>query len=249
MAKQSFDALVDIYDALIDWTARLRYETPLLRHLVDQVTGDRVLDAACGTGRHAELLSSWGMQVEAADLSGPMLQRGRERVGENSPIHWVQRSYTEPSEQGLSFDLILCIGNSLALAPNSATAKSALRCLTGQLRPGGLLLLQVHNTQRFEDQKCTWQKCKHIQLEGRSVVVIKGIHRSSADASVELVAIDPDGPEIIASHSAPLLSLDETRLSEMARAAGAGTVSTYGNFERAPFDPHHSTDLILVLSR
>jgi len=247
MSQTAFDQLVDVYDAMVDWPSRLQYETPLLRYLVDSVPVRNVLDAACGTGRHAEWLLSWGLSVEAADVSGPMLDAGRRRVGPHAGIEWVQRSYDQPNDRGLRFDLILCIGNSLALAPDRTSAAAALRCMLAQLRPGGAFLMQVLNVQRLQQDVCTWQKCKTIDLDHRRLIVLKGVRRSTENASVEVVVVDPTVPTIVASHATPLLAFQPDELSDIVRDAGATDVTTYGNFDRQPFAPDQSPDLILVV--
>ncbi|MGI8748938.1 MAG: class I SAM-dependent methyltransferase [Thermoleophilaceae bacterium] len=55
-------------------------EEPVVRGLLDDVPAGPVLDAACGTGRHAAYLLEGGREVVGVDSSPEMLERARARV-------------------------------------------------------------------------------------------------------------------------------------------------------------------------
>ncbi len=55
-------------------------EQPIVREMVDALRPGLALDAACGTGRHAEYLASIGHQVIGVDSSPAMVERARAKV-------------------------------------------------------------------------------------------------------------------------------------------------------------------------
>ena len=55
-------------------------EEPIVRGLLDELPSGRVLDAACGTGRHAAHLAAAGYRVVGVDASEAMLARARRRL-------------------------------------------------------------------------------------------------------------------------------------------------------------------------
>ncbi len=55
-------------------------EEPVVRSLLDDLPPGPVLDAACGTGRHAAYLLERGREVVGVDLSPEMLERARARL-------------------------------------------------------------------------------------------------------------------------------------------------------------------------
>lgn len=57
-------------------------EEPIVRGLLDDLPSGRVLDAACGTGRHAIYLAGAGRQVVGVDASGAMLAYARRQLPE-----------------------------------------------------------------------------------------------------------------------------------------------------------------------
>lgn len=60
--------------------ATVALEQPVVRGLLDELPYGAVLDAACGTGRHAEYLAGAGREVIGVDASEAMLARAREKL-------------------------------------------------------------------------------------------------------------------------------------------------------------------------
>lgn len=117
MFKSAFDNLIDFYEAMIDWPKRLANEEPFYRHWFDKTGVRRVVDVACGTGRHVAMFQQWGLCVEGSDLSQPMIAYARSHHGESDRLRFVVRSFDQPIEPPESFDAAICMGNSLALRP------------------------------------------------------------------------------------------------------------------------------------
>ena len=69
MSNSSFDDLTDLYETMIDWPKRLANEAPFFRRPFEQTKVARVADVACGTGRHADMFRSWGLEVHGLDIS------------------------------------------------------------------------------------------------------------------------------------------------------------------------------------
>ena len=80
-------------------------EEPVFREIVGALTPGVALDAACGTGRHAELLSAMGWDVIGVDATAAMLDRARAKV----PAATFRTGALEalPIETG-SVDLVVC---------------------------------------------------------------------------------------------------------------------------------------------
>ncbi|NYH92075.1 methyltransferase domain-containing protein [Actinopolymorpha rutila] len=109
-------------------------EEPVVRPLLDALKLGRVLDAACGTGRHAQYLAELGHEVVGVDSSPEMLDRagikvpgGDFRAGEIDRLPF-------PDE---SFDSLVC---ALALT-YQPRLDPTLAEFARVLRPGGQLIL------------------------------------------------------------------------------------------------------------
>jgi glycine/sarcosine N-methyltransferase len=250
MPAEMFQDLADVYDALLDWPKRLANEEPFFGQLFQRAGVHRVLDAACGTGRHAAWFHSWGCAVEGADLSAGMIERCRRQFGTSDALRWVVRSFDQPVAAAEPFDAVICVGNSLSLAPEPSAVSRALGAMLAALRTGGVCVLQVLNLWHLPDGPCVWQKCKWVTLGGREHLLIKGVHRTGATGYVDLidVLLEPAGatPRY---DSTVLLGLEAGDLARAAREAGAKDVTCYGNYQRGAYQREQSQDLLLVIEK
>ena len=78
-----FDSLSLVYDQSINWDARLRRELPFFLDALSESGGSRVLDMACGSGRHSVALALEGADVVGFDNSTGMIQAAKELAAEN----------------------------------------------------------------------------------------------------------------------------------------------------------------------
>ncbi|WP_191089751.1 class I SAM-dependent methyltransferase [Nesterenkonia ebinurensis] len=75
------------------------YDHPAVLGLLDDISGLRILDAACGTGLYARELLDRGASVTGFDLSQKMLDIAHHRLGHevelrrhdlNNPLDWAE---------------------------------------------------------------------------------------------------------------------------------------------------------------
>jgi SAM-dependent methyltransferase len=111
-------------------------EEPAVRAVLDRRPPGRVLDAACGTGRHGEYLARSGHEIVGVDCTHEMLVRARSRPGR--PVLAEGDLRALPFVDG-RFDLVVC---GLALA-HIAALDGAVAELARVLAPGGHLVVSV----------------------------------------------------------------------------------------------------------
>jgi SAM-dependent methyltransferase len=252
MSSPHFDDLTDAYEAMIDWPRRLAHETPFYRWLFDRVDAKRLLDAACGTGHHVALFHSWGLALEGADLSPAMVNRCRARHGESDNLRWAIRGYDQPVPAAGSFDVVICTGNSLALAADTEIVAAAVREMLTAVRSGGALLIHLLNFWRLPDGEPMWQKCRRAPLPQGDSLIIKGVHRCGSRGYVHmlvtLLTTEAGSNPTLRSEAVPFLGLSEVDLEGLARTAGASAVELYGGYDRRSYHRTESPDLILLAS-
>ncbi|MBN1442698.1 MAG: class I SAM-dependent methyltransferase [Planctomycetes bacterium] len=244
-----FENAPSLYDDVIDWESRLQREEPALRELFAETGARRVLDAACGSGRHAAMFRSWGLEVEGADISGKMIDRCRELWGESQELRWAVRSFEEPLPRPGAFDVVLCLGNSLALASGAAGVRRAVAEMARGLRPGGILLAQVANLWRLPEGPTLWQSCRRSQRDGRERILIKGMHRAGDRGWIDLVELTLGESGVEGRFDTPsFLTIDP---DDLLRAAGSDgdEARILGSLHGDPYDRESSPDIVLRLRR
>lgn len=143
MADVPYDTLADVYDWLVP-DAVLTPQGSAAAFEAHVAPGARVLDCACGTGALAVGLALRGHAVVATDASPGMVRR-TERLAAEHGVHVDSSACTWDALAGrgweAAFDVVFCVGNSLAHAVGGDGRRAALRAMAGVLRPGGLLVL------------------------------------------------------------------------------------------------------------
>jgi demethylmenaquinone methyltransferase/2-methoxy-6-polyprenyl-1,4-benzoquinol methylase len=130
-----FDRIAPVYDAMNRiMTAGLDVRWRRLAAASAVRPGDRVLDAACGTGDLAIAdLKAGASKVTGLDFSARMLARARRKA----PLEWVQGDMLALPFEDASFDAAT-VGFGVR---NVADLELALRELRRVLRPGGRLAI------------------------------------------------------------------------------------------------------------
>jgi len=249
MSSDLFTDLTDVYEAMIDWPKRLANEEPFYRRWFERAGVRRVLDAACGTGRHAAMFHAWGLRVEGADLSEGMIRRARASFGQPGGLRWVVRGFDRPVEAAEPFDAVVCTGNSLALAADVATVRQALRQILRAVGRGGIVVIQVLNLWHLADGPCLWQKCRRATLPQGEMLILKGVHRCGTRGYVDLVLAEYPGGGLAHSESVPFLGLEPADLEQTARDAGAARVELFGGYRDQRYDRQESVDLVMIVEK
>ncbi len=244
-----FDRWAAAYEAMIDWPKRLAHEAPFLRRQFEAVGARRVLDAACGSGRHAEMFFRWGMEVEGADLSPAMIAEAERRCPPSPRLRWRVRDLRQPVQTAVGFDAAVCLGNSLAMLPDEQAVVDSLRSLWDAIRPGGRLIVQVINVECLPDGPPQWQKCLRAALPQGERLLMKGVQRCGGRAFVHLIAATGDLRPQWESTCSELLALDAERWRGFVSQLRGAACSIYGDYEGRPFQPETSLDVILVVDK
>jgi SAM-dependent methyltransferase len=246
----AFDHDVASYDAMINWPKRLANETPFYRELFASVDAKRVLDVACGPGRHAAMFRNWGLRVEGADVSSEMLAYARALHGEPEGLRWVERSFFDATKPPGAFDVAICVGNSLGTLDTPADISRVLRAMVQSVRPGGVIVAQMLNLLRFPEGTMTWQKCVRKRDEQGDRILLKGIRRHGCVGTVDLVEVrlTEDGANL-SPRDSRLIGVGAAEMRSAATQAAAGRIELFGDYQREPFNAGKSVDLILVAGR
>jgi SAM-dependent methyltransferase len=102
--------------------------------------GARVLDAACGQGRHAHLLAEAGLDVDGVDYSEDLLARARER-GTGPGLRYARGDMRAlPVDWTGRFDAVVSLSTSFGFFRDPADDVAAISEFARVLRPDGILV-------------------------------------------------------------------------------------------------------------
>ena len=133
MTRPFYGAHADAYDLLISDPVE-----PWVDAVHERVGRGAILDAGCGTGRHAAALIALGHDVDLADASEELLAQARARCPSSRAYLVDLRSMVLPGR----YAAVTCRGVLNDLISDD-DREAALRAMAGCLQPGGLLLLDV----------------------------------------------------------------------------------------------------------
>jgi ubiquinone/menaquinone biosynthesis C-methylase UbiE len=128
-------AFYDVLYSFLDYEAAVRELQATLDGHAPHARS--LLDVACGTGRHLELLRE-RYEVEGLDINPTMLKAARERC----PDVTFHEADMADFSLGGRFDVVMCLFSSIGYVRTEARLRSAVLCMRRHLAPGGLLVIE-----------------------------------------------------------------------------------------------------------
>lgn len=114
-----------------------------LQQKLHLAAGARVLDAACGKGRHAITLAQLGFTVDAFDLSPANIEAAQEF--ENKDLLFFVHDLREPLPLKNQYDAIFNFFTSFGYFDDQIDNQKAFNTFAGGLKENGLLVLDFFN--------------------------------------------------------------------------------------------------------
>ncbi len=108
--------------------------------------GSRVLDLACGRGRHARILAKAGLEVVGIDLSEASIEEARGLTKKNDHLEFFVHDMLEPFPCG-NFHYVFNLFTSFGYFDGKEENRKILRNIYQSLNPGGRIVLDYFNIQ------------------------------------------------------------------------------------------------------
>lgn len=136
--------------SLVD-EAATSLEVRELKRLLPVPRGARILDVACGVGRHSVPLARAGYVVTGLDYSASYLKQARRRAQRRKlNVRFVQGDMRRLGYEG-RYDVVLNLWTSFGYFPSLTDDERTLRSMLRALKPGGWLVLEVVDPARFSN--------------------------------------------------------------------------------------------------
>jgi SAM-dependent methyltransferase len=235
-AEQAYEAMAPVYD---DFTAHHDYELwlgnllPKLRR--HGLSGHRLLDVGCGTGKSFLPMLERGWEVTACDISASMLDLARAKAGDA-----VRLSVEDMRELPVfgEFDLVWSLDDAVNYLLSGEELGEALSGMRANLAPGGLLMFDLNTLQAYRTFFAEEQRLERggRQLVWRGQASAETPPGSVSEARLEVVAGDGDEP--VETHVHRQRHFPEAEVLELVAGAGLECLDVYGHgFDAVPKQP------------
>lgn len=106
-------------------------------------TSEKLLELACGTGRHALEWQKLGYQAVASDYSKDMLEVAQKRPRAPAPaLRFEYQDMRNLQVQGAPFDVVVCLFDSLGYVGTNDAIAESLSGIARHLRSDGLFVFE-----------------------------------------------------------------------------------------------------------
>lgn len=198
LAEEAYEAIAPVYD---EFTAHHDYEL-WLGNLLPQLerhglSGNRLLDVGCGTGRSFLSMLEKGWEVTACDLSPSMLELARAKAGDAARL-----SVADMRELPVlgEFDLVWSLDDAVNYLLGGDDLERALSRMRANLAPDGLLLFDVNTLRTYRE---FFAEREELERGGRRFVWSGQAAADTPPRSIcegRLEVTEADGGEAIETH-------------------------------------------------
>ena len=211
-----------------------------LRFLAAQFLGKkRLLDMGCGTGNKTVHFSSPTNSIVAVDLDAGMIAKARKTHARDTIRYDVMDMLAVDEHFApLSFDGVLCLGNTLVHLDSPAAIGALLGKTHTLLAPQGRLVVQILNYDRIIARNV--ENLPEITTE-HTVFKRRYTWKNGALRFITTIVVKKNGETL--TSDIPLYPLRKGELTELLEGAGYAGLTYYGGFQG---EPHNEDSFVTI---
>ena len=200
--------------------------------------GSKLIDIACGKGRHAKYFNKKGMDVVGVDLSQNSINTAKKDENKNLQfsVHDMGENYQENA-----FDVVTNLFTSFGYFENNKDEQKAINAMANNLKKEGILIIDFMNAKKvianlvLKEQKTI----NNIQFD---------ITRQVKDGFILKDIRITDGKEQ-QQFQEKVKAITLADYSEFITNAGLKIIDIFGNYKLDNFDEEISDRLILICKK
>ena len=200
--------------------------------------GSKLIDIACGKGRHAKYFNKKGMDVVGVDLSQNSINTAKKDENKNLQfsVHDMRENYQENT-----FDVVTNLFTSFGYFENNKDEQKAINAMANNLKKEGILIIDFMNAKKvitnlvLNEQKTI----NNIQFD---------ITRQVNDGFILKDIRITDGKEE-QQFQEKVKAITLADYSEFITNAGLKIIDIFGNYKLDNFDDEISDRLILICKK
>ena len=200
--------------------------------------GSKLIDIACGKGRHAKYFNQKGMDVVGVDLSLNSIKTAKKDENKNLQfsLHDMRENYQEDT-----FDVVTNLFTSFGYFENNKDEQKAINAMASNLKKEGLLIIDFMNAKKvIANLVLNEQK----RIDGIQFDIIRQVK----DGYILKDICITDGKEQ-QQFQEKVKAITLADYSEFITNAGLKIIDIFGNYKLDDFDEEISDRLILICKK
>jgi SAM-dependent methyltransferase len=208
--------------------------------LLEPKPGSRMLDVACGKGRHAKMLAAHGFNVTGFDLAAASISEARQ--SETPFLKFVEHDMREPLQLP-PFDYVFNLFTSFGYFDTEEENHRVIKMFAGAMKPSGVLVMDYLNVD-FAVRSQTEGEIRNV--DG----IVYGINRWSDERHLyKRIAIYDAGKDATHEWTEQVARLTLADFTRLFAAHGLTIKLTFGDYKLNPYFRYLSPRLIMVVQK
>ena len=202
----------------------------------------RILDIGCGTGVLCHAYAALGHHVTGLDPAESMLTIAKAKA-QGDKVTWANTSVQEfISDQ--KFDLITMTGHAFQCMLTPHALQHCLQTMRRQITPEGKIVFESRNPSI--DWKSKWHHTSFTEGTGENEALVNRVVTEYNETCINFITTYSFSDETL--HSDSILRFwDRAEVTEAATDVGLSVKAVYGDWDRSPFNPDTSEEIIFEL--
>ena len=199
---------------------------------------DKIIDIACGAGRHTLFLTELGYHTTGIDLSEESIKTAKEKSEGKTPFEvWDMRECYKKQQ----FDVALNLFTSFGYFEKEEDDIAAIKAMSDNLKEEGILIIDFLNSKKVIDNL--------VQKETKEMdrVTFNISRKVENNFIIKNIQFSDKGTDYNFNEKVKAITLDD--LTKLLNFAGLTIINTFGNYKLDDFDKQTSDRLIIIAKK
>jgi SAM-dependent methyltransferase len=211
--------------------ASAKTDVAFLMDVINFREGSRILDAPCGTGRHALQFAKKGHHVTGIDISWACIKIAKENC-KGLNVNLLRGNILNLKRFRNKFDAALNLYNSFGYFPDEKDNEKVMEGLVGSLKQGGKIVIEVLN------RDMVLKDFKPVRIDSRRKnfeLVANQYDFSSKTCETHMVTVDRKTNAARYDY-AKIRLYSKTEMMKLMKKFRLKKIRVYGGYDGEPFD-------------
>lgn len=209
-----------------------------LVHFLQPPDGSRMLDVACGRGRHSRMLSELGFDVIGFDLSFDAIKYANQ-IGEKDNLHFYQHDMRLPFWINY-FDYAFNFFTSFGYFATRREHDDAIRTIAASLKGNGILVIDYLNV-HYAEEHLVHDEIKNIS--GTNYEIQRWDDETHFYKKIKITDASLTAPE---QHTEKVAKFSLGDFTDMLAFQKMQVLEVFGDYNLSPYDVKKTPRLIIV---